>query len=57
MTGTSSWAPIAPVNFLKNITSLANNNGCTWVTFTFAPADKNGTWQIDDFYVDPIKSQ
>jgi hypothetical protein len=57
LTGSSSW-PLSPqVNFLQNIAPLVNANGQTWVTFAFAPADANGHWQVDDFYVDPIKNQ
>jgi len=29
--------------------------GQTWVSFAFQPS--GGPWQIDDFYVDPLKSQ
>jgi hypothetical protein len=53
--GSKSWAPTLPTLFLANITSILNSNGCTWVTFQFAPADNKGRWQIDDFYVDPVK--
>lgn len=55
--GTSSWAPSLPTLFLANINSLLSSNGQTWVSFTFSPAGIGGHWQIDDFYVDPIKHQ
>jgi hypothetical protein len=53
--GSKTWAPTMPVLFLANITAILNSNGCTWVTFQFAPADSKGKWQVDDFYVDPVK--
>ena len=55
LTGGKAWSPSAPVLFLANITAILNDNGCTWVTFQFAPADSKGKWQVDDFYVDPLK--
>jgi hypothetical protein len=57
LTGSSSWSLSPQVFFLKNITPVVNSNGQTWVTFSFAPVGRTGHWQIDDFYVDPIKSQ
>lgn len=57
LTGGAAWSLSPQVSFLQNIIPLVNSNGQTWVTFTFAPADKIGHWQVDDFYVDPIKSQ
>jgi hypothetical protein len=55
LTGGSTWSPSIPVLFLANINSILSSNNCTWVTFTFAPVGSNGKWQIDDFYVDPVK--
>ena len=55
LTGSKTWAPTLPVLFLANISAILNSNGCTWVTFQFAPADNKGRWQVDDFYVDPVK--
>ena len=57
LTGRSAWSLGPQVYFLQNVIPLVNSNGQTWVTFTFAPADKLGHWQVDDFFVDPIKSQ
>ena len=57
LTGKSAWSPSPQVLFLQNITPLLNSNGQTWVTFTFAPVGTSGHWQIDDFYVDPLKHQ
>src|SRR5581483_9966093 len=57
LTGGSSWSLSPQVFFLQNLTPLVNANGQTWVTFTFAPVGTTGHWQVDDFYVDPIKSQ
>jgi hypothetical protein len=54
LTGTSSWTLSPSILFLANIQSILNNNGQTWVTFQFA---SNGSFQIDDFYVDPLKHQ
>lgn len=53
--GGKAWASTVPVLFLAKITSILSSNGCTWVTFQFAPADNKGKWQVDDFYVDPVK--
>jgi hypothetical protein len=55
LTGTSKWAPSPAVLFLANITPLVNGSGLTWVTFSFAPVGTTGQWQVDDFYVDPMK--
>lgn len=57
LTGGGSWSLGPQVFFLQNIIPLVNKNGQTWVTFTFAPVGPSGHWQVDDFYVDPIKSQ
>jgi hypothetical protein len=51
--GGPSWSPSLPVLFLANIDALLDGTGSTWVSFTFVP--NGGKWQIDDFYVDPIK--
>jgi hypothetical protein len=32
-------------------------DGTGLVSFVFTPEDDKGNWQIDDFYVDPLKSQ
>jgi|SRR5579859_3773473 len=50
----ADWAPVAPVFFLANINSILSSNNQTWVTFQFV---SNGSLQIDDFYVDPLKHQ
>lgn len=55
LSGGSSWSLSAPLNILANIQPLLDSTGSTWVTFTFAPADSKGKWQVDDFYVDPVK--
>ena len=57
LTGGSTWSLGPQVFFLQSVIPLVNSNGQTWVTFTFAPVDMFGHWQVDDFYVDPIKSQ
>jgi hypothetical protein len=53
--GSGSWSLSLPVLILANIQPLLDGTGSTWVTFTFAPADSKGKWQIDDFYIDPVK--
>jgi hypothetical protein len=53
--GGSTWGLSQPILFLQNISGILASNGCTWVTFQFAPADNKGKWQVDDFYVDPVK--
>jgi hypothetical protein len=49
------WALSPQVLFLNGIAPLVGGQGKTSVSFTFAPT--GGNWQIDDFYVDPLKSQ
>jgi hypothetical protein len=51
----SSWSLSLPELMLANIPSILSSNGHTWVSFTLAPL--GGKWQVDDFYVDPIKHQ
>lgn len=55
LTGSPSWALTGPIPILQNIQPLLDGTGATWVTFTFTPADSKGKWQVDDFYVDPLK--
>jgi hypothetical protein len=55
LTGGSTWSLSAPVLFLANIQPIVDGNNCTYVTFAFAPVGSKGTWQVDDFYVDPVK--
>jgi hypothetical protein len=50
----SDWTLTPSVLFLANIQSILSNNNQTWVTFAFV---SNGSLQIDDFYVDPLKHQ
>ena len=50
-----SWTLTDPIKFLGPINSVLDHDGKTNVTFTFAPKDGKGNWQIDDEYVDPIK--
>ena len=52
--GFSAWTPSLPVLFLEDAVPLVTGGGQTWVSFTFTPVGA-GKWQIDDFYVDPIK--
>jgi len=53
--GGSAWSPSLPLLFLQGITSILSSNGQTTVSFTFTPVGSAGHWQVDDFYVDPIK--
>jgi len=52
----SSWSLSLQIMFLSRIAPLVGGHGQTWVSFTFKPTT-GGAWQVDDFYVDPIKSQ
>jgi hypothetical protein len=52
----SSWSLSPQIMFLSRIAPVVGGHGQTWVSFTFKPTAA-GAWQIDDFYVDPIKSQ
>ena len=52
-----SWTLTDPIRFLGPINSVLDHDGKTNVSFTFSPKDSKGNWQIDDEYVDPIKSQ
>ncbi len=56
ITGSSNWAPTDPMLFLNGIAPLVGGQGQTSVSFTFHVLGA-GKWQIDDFYVDPLKSQ
>ena len=53
--GAFGWTLSIPVLFLEDVLPIANGHGQTWVSFTFAPGGFAGKWQVDDFYVDPIK--
>jgi len=52
--GGSDWSVTDPVKFHDVIQPGPNGNGS--VQFVFTPGDK-GDWQIDDLYIDPLKSQ
>jgi len=54
--GASAWALSPQILFLRYISPVVGGQGQTWVSFTFKPTFGGG-WQIDDFYVDPLKSQ
>jgi hypothetical protein len=53
LTGNSTWSLSPAINFLQSVTPLTNGAAQTWVTFSFAAS--GSTWQVDDFYVDPMK--
>lgn len=54
VSGSATWQPSSPMvmGLLSNLIGSLNL-GTTTVSFTFAPADKTGNWQIDDLYLDP----
>jgi len=54
--GGTSWRLSLPISFIQYITTPLQS-GYANVSFTIKPNDNHGNWQIDDFYVDPIKSQ
>src|SRR4029077_15106302 len=54
--GSATWTLSAQIMFLKYIAPAVGGHGETWVSFKFQPTT-GGSWQIDDFYVDPLKSQ
>jgi hypothetical protein len=47
----SRWQPSPAVPMLGGILPLLTQA----VQFTFSPADRTGSWQLDDVYVDPLK--
>jgi hypothetical protein len=51
--GQTSWAPTNAAIFLQSLGALLTNT--TQVAFRIAPV--NGSWTIDDTYVDPLLSQ
>ena len=54
LSGSGTWAPSSYVEMgLLNNTIGSLNLGETTISFTFAPADSTGHWQIDDVYLDP----
>ena len=60
LTGGPSWALSDPLKFLGPVNSILKRNGQTTVSFTFvanAKKGSQGSWQIDDIYVDPYCSK
>lgn len=53
--GGPSWTVTPQVLFLNNIAPIVGGQGQTSASFSFTAS--GGNWQIDDLYVDPIKSQ
>jgi hypothetical protein len=53
--GKTSWAPTLPISFIQYI-STPLQSGTAQISFTIKPNDNHGNWQIDDLYVDPLKS-
>jgi hypothetical protein len=55
--GLGVWTPSLPILFITgSILPIVGANGQTWVSFTFTSIGLGGKWQIDDFYVDPLKN-
>jgi hypothetical protein len=54
--GGSRWSLSLPVLFLQGIVPRVDLDGQTWVSFTLTPLSSRGNWQVDDFYVDPLKN-
>ena len=51
VTAGGSWQPSPEVPMLGGLLPLLTKA----VQFRFTPADRNGNWQIDDVYLDPLK--
>jgi len=51
---TQTWQPALPVVFELSANQLL---GSTTVDFRFTPLGANGSWQVDDIYVDPFKDR
>ncbi len=52
----SSWSLSPSVVFRTQIAPVVGGQDQTSVSFTFAPSD-GSSWQMDDLYIDPLKSQ
>jgi len=56
----AAWAATDQIQFLKPIKDLLKKDGQASVSFTFSVKDDKdhpSAWQIDDLYIDPLKSQ
>ena len=53
--GSSDWTLTNPVLFKSAIKPGADGTGL--ISFMFSPKDGKGDWQMDDLYIDPLKSQ
>jgi hypothetical protein len=52
----ADWQPTPPVLILANVAALPmRNGGAAQVAFRFSADGTDGSWQIDDVYVDPYK--
>jgi hypothetical protein len=55
LSGSAAWQPSGYLEMgLLNNTIGSLNLGQTTISFSFAPADWSGNWQIDDVYLDPF---
>jgi hypothetical protein len=52
----SAWAPTDSLSFIDEIAPTIGGQDQTLVSFTFHVIGA-GNWQIDDLYIDPLKSQ
>jgi hypothetical protein len=53
LTGSSRWEPSPIISLLGANLSSTLSLSRTVIAFRFVPADRTGSWQIDDVYVDP----
>jgi hypothetical protein len=53
--GGDSWTLTNPIKFKDSI--QPGRDGIGQVAFMFSPKDNKGKWQIDNLYIDPLKSQ
>ncbi len=51
----STWTLTNPLKFKDSIQPGPDGTG--QVAFVFTPKDNKGSWQTDDLYIDPMKSQ
>lgn len=53
LTGTSTWQPSPAMTLLVTNLLATLSLDQTAIAFRFIPADKTGSWRIDDVYLDP----
>jgi hypothetical protein len=56
LSGAREWQPTLPLPFLANLGALPLlTSGTVSVSFRFSAQGDDGSWRIDDVYVDPFK--